>query len=987
MVVNSKKNNMKKNTMLVLLSFLLVCNVNAQVNWKNVSTKGMGFVSGLHMESNTSLKYVRTDVGGLFRFDGSEKWTNLLDNLLSLDQTGIRKVESFAFVKNAGSDAQMIYALCGGGDKSYLLKSVNDGSTWSINQGWDGSIIADGNAEWRNSGEKLAIDPNNSSVVYCGTRKNGLYKTINAGTLWAKVNSFTAVGGTGGFGAGNEGGVSFVVFDPLSTTSVGGQTVSKNIYVGVIDGGVYRSNNGGVTWNLLAGGFDANTLNPVKAVFNNNRLIVALLKDAINGGEQNDGAVWQFTPSATDATGIWTNKTPGLANPLACPFYGTYKFNAVAVKADDENTVYVACRSLSPRKIFYTNNFNATVPVWKILTTETTGYDDCAAQYKLSTYSTPATWTNNSDKDWVGDIKFDPLFRNKLWITTGNGVITIDNINANPAVISGVDVMKGLEMLCVNAMVSPPLPNAVPLITASMDVLGVRYANLDNGNAVKLDNTFGLGAGTSIDYSFKNPNTLVLLGQNYDVPAEEKRVLKSDNGGVSWQNIYTPPATCTNAPWGGNIAISSTNTNNIIWIPKSRTFLDGCSVGSINQPRYTTNGGASWNFCNNINFPNGNFANDDGNAFNSGKVLESDKVNGNKFYYYAIPDVSTFTTSVWRTTNSGASWTQMNAGALTGSGAGKLKANPFVEDDIWFCPFNEFKRDVETDLPSRTLYHSTNGGATWTTLSTLDEVYAFGFGLKPVGSNNPLLIVYAKKNGVQSVYTSSDLGVTFIDIGTLNIPEGIISNIEGDMKLQGRIYASTFCRGAWYGDIPNNPLVNFCAFFGSKVSNTQNVITWRYNAYSPISFAIQRSATNSNFQTLYTTPVANTTSCAFPFVFNDYSTLIGNNYYRLKITDANGVVTYTNAILINNSTTCMKAQLLTNVVEQNAQLQISNTKTEKGTVTVYDATGRVMKNYQYNIVEGSNNYNLDLTELTAGSYYLNIVTISGEQKNIKFVKK
>jgi xyloglucan-specific exo-beta-1,4-glucanase len=986
---------MKKNRMLVLLSFFLIGNINAQVNWKNVSTKGMGYVSGLYIQPTTNIKYVRTDVAGLFRFDNSnQKWTNLLDNLILLDQVEIRKVESFAFDKNPAGLAQTIYALCGGGTKSYLLKSINDGVSWTINQGWDGSIIADGNAEWRCSGEKLAIDPVNSNVVYCGTRKNGLYKTTNAGTLWSKINSFTAVGGTGGFGAGDEGGVSFVVFDPSSTISVGGQTVSKNIYVGVIDGGVYRSNNGGVTWSLLSGGFDANTLNPVRALFNNNRLIVTLLKDAVSDGnagfnEQNDGAVWQFTPNAANATGVWANKTPGQLNPLVCPFYSTYKFNAVAVKPGAPNTVYVACRSITPKKIFYTTNFNAAVPTWKILTTETAGYNDCSSVYQLSTYTTPPTWTKNSSDDWVGDIAFDPLLGNKLWITTGNGVITIDDVNANPAVISGAGTMNGLEMLCVNAMVSPPAPNAVPLVTASMDILGIRYTNLDNGSAVKLDNTFGLGAGTSLDYSFKNPNTLVALGQDYGIPVLGRRVIRSTDGGINWQNIYTPAATCTDAAWGGNIAISSTNTNNIVWIPKSRTFLDGCVAASINQPRYTTNGGVSWNFCNNINFPNGSFTIDNGNAYNSGKVLESDKVNGNTFYYFALTDVVSFTTSVWRSINGGANWAQVNTGTLPGTGAGQFKANPFVEGDLWFCPFNEFKRDVETDLPSRRLYHSTDGGATWATVTTLDEVYAFGFGMKPLGTNNARLTVYGKKNGVQSLYTSTDLGVTFTDIGTLNIPEGIISNIEGDMKVQGRVYASTFCRGVWYGDIPGVAApANLCSFYGNKITNTQNRINWGYNSTTAsTTFAIQRSATTSNFQTLYTTPANSSTDCLYPFLYNDYGTLVGNNYYRLKITESNSVVSYSNVILITNNTTSMKAQLLTNVIEQNAQLQVSSTKTEQANVTVYDATGRLMKSFQYNIAGGKNLFNIDFSELTAGSYYMNVVSKSGTMESIRFVKK
>ena len=45
----------------------------------------MGYVDGLIINPQTNIKYVRTDVGGIFRFDnGSKSWTNLLDNLKSI---------------------------------------------------------------------------------------------------------------------------------------------------------------------------------------------------------------------------------------------------------------------------------------------------------------------------------------------------------------------------------------------------------------------------------------------------------------------------------------------------------------------------------------------------------------------------------------------------------------------------------------------------------------------------------------------------------------------------------------------------------------------------------------------------------------------------------------------------------------------------------------------------------------------------------------
>ncbi len=787
---------MKK--IIIFISILcLLQNLNAQVNWKNVSTLGMGYVDGLIINPINNAKYIRTDVGGIFRFDDqNQKWISLFDNLITINQRDISSVESFAIDKTTSGNNQVIYALSGNyGYKSYLLKSINNGQTWTINQDWDETRKVYGNGAWRCSGEKLAIDPNNSNVVYCGTRFDGLFKTTNAATNWNKVISFTQTGGTGGLP--EKGGISFVVFDSSSTISVNSQTVSKNIYVGLIDQGIYRSNDGGATWCFLDNGFDINLYNPVRATFENNRLIVALIAD----NNAFNGEVWEFIPNATNCTGTYTNKTPGLSNNFGCPFYSKYLYNAIAIRPGFPNTIYVATRGTMPRKIFYTENFDATSPNWKILTTEPiSGYQSCSSNYKQSQFSTPISWITTEGYDWVGNIAFDAIDNKKIWMTSGNGVIKMDDITASTVNITSNNIMKDLEILCVNSMISPPLPNTTPLFTGAMDVFALKYQNLDNANLSKVDPTIGLGATISLEYSFQNPNTMALVGQNYDIPLTENRVLKTNDGGLTWQNINTQPQNCSNAPFGGNIAVSATNINNMIWVPNFESNLPNCSTPIKNQPRYTTNGGNSWTSCNNINFPNGNFPFTFNSTFSIGKCLESDKVNGTKFYYYAM-EGQTFIPKLWRTTNGGQDWQVMSSGVLPTSGSGQLKANPFLENDIWFAPFNNYILQNSTNPEERKLFHSTDGGATFNALTSIQEVYAFGFGMKKPGTNVASLIVYGKIGSIESIFVSYDLGLTFTDLGTTNIPEGLIGNIEGDMKVLDRIYASTGCRGAWYGDV------------------------------------------------------------------------------------------------------------------------------------------------------------------------------------------
>jgi xyloglucan-specific exo-beta-1,4-glucanase len=790
---------MKRLSFFIAALFLFHTFMFAQVDWKNVSTLGMGYVDGLIINPITNTKYVRTDVGGIFKYnEGTQRWSNLTDTIVTGERSEIACIEAFALDKKTSGANTVLYALSGNGGKvSYLLKSVNDGKSWTINQGWTDSIYVFGNGEWRCSGEKIAIDPNNSSVVYCGTRQHGLWRTTNAATQWNRVNSFTELGGKGGLS--DNGGISFVVFDPTLAITTGGQTVSKNIYVGLIDGGVFRSTDGGVSWcSLNSNAFDVAKYNPVRAVFNNNRLIVALMAD---GEDELDGELWQFTPNATDCKGTWANKTPGLQNNYVCPVWGKYRYNAVAVRPGSPNTVYAATRGTMPRKILFTENFDAAFPVWKNLTMDdNSGYGSCIDKYQPSVFKAPNSWVNTEGYDWVGDIGFDVVDNKRLWMTSGNGVISVEDITASPAMISSLNSMRDLEILCVNQIAAPPLPNKTPLFTAVMDIMGVSYQDY-TGSFKKIDPTFGLGAGISLAYSFKNPNTMALVGEDYGNPAKINRMIRTTDGGTTWKSFWNKPPTCDDAPWGGNIALSATNGDNMVWVPSSVSYGNGCATVK-NAPRFTKDGGTTWTTCSDINFAEGNFPFLLNSAFAIGKSLESDKVNGDKFYYYAMQGY-TFLTQLWRTSNGGATWQKMSEGKMPITGNGQLKANPYKEDDIWFAPFNTYIRGNDPNPDLRKLWHSSDGGITWSKLATIDEVYSFGFGMKALGSNNPSLIIYGKKGTKESLFVSYDLGATFSDIGVKSIPAGIITNIEGDMKTNGRTYISTGCRGVWFGDISN----------------------------------------------------------------------------------------------------------------------------------------------------------------------------------------
>lgn len=815
-------------------------------SWKNVNLQGMGFVTGLRIHPTSGDIYVRTDAAGVFRWDGT-KWNGLMDKLSLFNVTAtFFSVESFAIDENTSGSSQVIFAAVGDNinDATYptprMLRSTDNGNTWTNLTGFPGSTIEmGGNQHWRHAGERLAIDPATTGanrVIYFGTRNDGLWKSTDNGNTWSQVASGTFPSNSGGTGnSGARGGISFVVFDPSTDPSnrtvVSGQTVTKNIYVGVIDGGspsrgVYRSSDGGSTWSSIG----TIAKNPVRAVFNNGRLYIACNDNYTSpwGETGGDGRIYLYDP----ATNTLTDKTP----PTSCPMWVTYSWTGIAVHPTNPNFVVVTPHNVTTQKIFYTTNFLSGSPTWRVWADSSdlnspcgtgTGYSVCATQAGCNTVDNP-DWNNMQHYySWGADAQFNPQNPNQVYFTNGHAVYRINNVTTQNTTTSSEGIMLGLEESCSQQLIAPPGATR-NLVIASQDLLGIRVgSNPDAIPPTKINPPGATGTyngwqgnGRSIAYCYNNPSHIVIVGAKAGGIWNTRVALKSTDGGATWSNLNTfdnQGSGCTKVATCGNIAMSSTNPNLILWAPHFDNYPSCSGYSSIKtHPHRSTDGGATWSQMNDISFTNGNQALSD--EFSSGQVLESDKVNGNKFYYYVkrngdsnFPPASgaTWQDQFWITTNGGASWSLQCTdcfGEVTN--ATFVKAMPGCEGYVWVGHHDRFKYGGANE---RRLYRSTNDGATFVNvLATGDEVYNFAFGAPfsgtPSVANPPVLYIYGKIGGTEGIYYCENPlatagSLTFTSLTTTSSPPlGIIHFMEADKHTPKRVYVATSCRGTWYLD-------------------------------------------------------------------------------------------------------------------------------------------------------------------------------------------
>ena len=98
-------------------------------------------------------------------------------------------------------------------------------------------------------------------------------------------------------------------------------------------------------------------------------------------------------------------------------------------------------------------------------------------------------------------------------------------------------------------------------------------------------------------------------------------------------------------------------------------------------------------------------------------------------------------------------------------------------------------------------YQSTNGGATWTAVPNVTEVYCFGFGAPAPGQSYPSIYIVGYVNQVYGIWELDNHAQSWTQIGTT--PQGsldIIRTISGDPSIYGQVYIGF--TGSGYAYLP-----------------------------------------------------------------------------------------------------------------------------------------------------------------------------------------
>ncbi|MES2849727.1 MAG: T9SS type A sorting domain-containing protein [Bacteroidota bacterium] len=169
-------------------------------------------------------------------------------------------------------------------------------------------------------------------------------------------------------------------------------------------------------------------------------------------------------------------------------------------------------------------------------------------------------------------------------------------------------------------------------------------------------------------------------------------------------------------------------------------------------------------------------------------------------------------------------------------------------------------------------------------------------------------------------------------------------------------------------------------FSVNKKENT-NQLNWKASCtYGNAAFVIERSDDGIHFKAIGN---INTTAlrCQLPFNFTDNNPAAGKNYYRLKITDADGKSFYSKIVVVGNN----KAGIEITAVANNT-VYLNSNKQQIIQLKVIAADGKEIVNQKQIFTAGTNSISLQTANTAKGIYTIIIYTNDGSSITHRFIK-
>lgn len=308
-----------------------------------------------------------------------------------------------------------------------------------------------------------------------------------------------------------------------------------------------------------------------------------------------------------------------------------------------------------------------------------------------------------------------------------------------------------------------------------------------------------------------------------------------------------------------------------------------------------------------------------------------------------------------------------------GAGAHAIKVDNLGTD--WTTISNYTFTNIGSPLTTYLLRSADNSKAVgWVLNSKYNWQYVKNSGVEPSPVSGSVLLLTGMKGGNYDVHLYSCSTGNLINTMMATVSNGQLSMALPDITWDLSFIATIAV---------NAPLpVRLKTFYGEAIKEKNELHIDISQSENIKDIYMESSADGISFASLAKLNQA-WASINGKHFFVDEHPIKGKNYYRLRFTDQDGTMTYSNIVSITNN------RVIALNVYPNPFKNFTSLRIEKGKyqVTVADKNGRLVDKLLISGTETEREIKLSLANLISGMYFLNITDLEGNRKLAKKIIK